>query len=932
MKRTSLLVAFLTGLLLVLALATPRFVLGKSVEPVSSPQTALTFPVQSPLPSSRLIAEADTSDPELPKNFDQVVKGMQRMEGLFPIYRDRSSGKVYAELKPNQLSTFFLCTVTLESGLGQRGVYSGFPLADYVFYFRRVENKIQFVVPNVNFRARADDPLLRSIQNSFTSSVLQALPIKAYHPKRQSYLIDLGNLFLSDLPGLTQMLPLLLGTAYTLDTSKTYFDSVKPFPLNLELASVYGFNGEPKEGSEVPFLDAVPDDRTFSLKVRYSLSQLPSNNGYTPRKADDRVGYFITAYQNLSDNSSRTPFTRYINRWHLEKQDPTAPLSPPKKPIVFWIENTVPLEYRDTVREGVLLWNKAFEKIGFKDAIQVQQMPDRAGWDPADIRYNTIRWISSFEMGFLGLGPPRVNPLTGEILDADVLIDSSVVRFMNERYRTLAQQNQMKVMPALAKLTGNPDLCGYGTASQYLRRSQPAQPTNARLTLQLLSGYDLCFSMEATHQLTVGSMAMTMLQDISPDSAEMKRYVKEFVRMLVAHEIGHTLGLRHNFRASAMLTPAELNNREITQKRGLIGSVMDYSAVNLAPQGTPQGDYFTQTVGAYDEWAIAYGYTPTGITPAQTEAQFLQNTARRAPEPDLAYATDEDTLAGLDPLVNRFDLSSDLLTYAPWQLENARQMWQRLDQRYPATGGSYSDVRMMFDEIFDYYFQYTRFLTAYIGGQSFNRFRNGDAEGRLPFEPVPLEKQKQAFSLLQKYAFDETMFHFSASFLQKLAPSRWSHWGENPELRSLDYPIHDRILYLQAAILGELLDYDRLARLRDADLKGQTEQSFTLPELLEGLQTTIWREVLQPPERLQLSSLRRGLQRVYLDTMTRIVLRQVTVPDDARTLAWYNLKQLYTSVDGVLGRKDKLDISTRAHLEETRDRIAKTLNAQLQTQ
>ncbi|UBF26110.1 zinc-dependent metalloprotease [Kovacikia minuta CCNUW1] len=509
---------------------------------------------------------------------------------------------------------------------------------------------------------------------------------------------------------------------------------------------------------------------------------------------------------------------------------------------------------------------------------------------------------------------------------------ASFARFLKRQYQTLAQQNQMRLMPSLAKLTGNPELCSYGVASHYLKRSIPAKTlANPNLTLQLMGNYDLCFGLEASHQLAIGSMAMTMLQGVPLSSPEMKQYVQEFLRMLIAHEVGHTLGLRHNFRASAMLSPADLNNPAVTRQKGLVGSVMDYSAVNLAPQGTKQGDYFTHQVGPYDGWAIAYGYTPTNAFVPQAESRLLDKISRQAPEADLAYATDEDTFASLDPLVNRFDLSGDLLTYAPWQLENAHQMWQRLDQRYPAKGESFSDVRLMFDEVFDYYFQYSRFLTSYIGGQSFNRFRAGDAAGKLPFEPIPLEKQRQALALLQKYVFDERQFQFSPEFINKLAPSRWNHWGETPEFQTLDYPIYDRILFLQSAILNELLGNEHLARLRDAELKTQSGQAFPMPELFATLQTAVWREVLQPTDNLRLSSLRRGLQREQMNALIRMVLRSVDVPEDARTLAWYNLKQLRSALDNAL-RKENVDALTRAHLEESSDRITKALNAQLQTQ
>lgn len=943
MKPISLVATFVLGLLLVLL---PAYV--RSEPPLLShraiAQQTRSSPVSAAQADVQGTAELDPTDQNQAKEdetdqvsskllpFEQAVKGTERLKGLFTLYRDRAAGKLYAEIKPDQLNVNYLCTITMESGIGQGGIYGGLPLKDFLFNFHRVGNKLQFVVPNVFFRTRPGDPLQRSIKRSFSDSVLQALTIRSVHPQRKSLLIDLSPLFLSDLPGLSQFLAEMLGSTYNLDASKSSFGPVQAFPLNVELESDYGISGG--TGSEPPpYLSALPDSHTFNLRVRYSLSHLPTNHRYQPRLADDRVGYFISAYQDFSDDSPRDPFVRYIQRWHLQKQDPKAPLSPPEKPIVFWIENTVPLEYRDAVRDGALMWNKAFEQIGFKDAIAVRQMPDDAKWDPADVRYNTIRWLSSFDADFLGMGPSRVNPLTGEILDADILIDASFARYLKKKYQMLSQSQSMRSMPALMQLTGNPRLCGYGMAAHFFKQSMPAPAFKAQRTLQLLGNYDLCYGMEASRQLSIGAMSLSMLHNVAPGSAAMKQFVQSFLRSLIAHEVGHTLGLRHNFRGSTMLSPDALNNTETTHQHGLVSSVMDYSAVNLAPQGTTQGDYFTQTIGPYDEWAIAYGYTPSDALVPQAETRLLDKIAGRAAEPALAYATDEDIYADLDPLTHPFDLSGDLLTYAPWQMENAQKMWRQLDQSAPATGESFSDLRLKFDEIFDYYFQYSSFLTTYIGGQSFNRFKGGDGAGRLPFEPVPAEKQRQALALLETHVFDAKQFHFSPAFLNKLAPSRWNHWGAEPQTSSLDYPIHDRILLLQSVVLRELMQSDRLSRLRDADLKTQVGQTFALPELFDTLQTAIWQEVIKPEETLKLSSLRRGLQREYLKTLTGMVLRTADVPDDARTLAWYELKQLASALDHVLKRQAKdADTETRAHLEETRDRIAKTLDAKLQTQ
>ena len=913
------------------------------IEPAGARQDSV--PPQSHLASQRIeVREGETGAKEANKSekqdnpafidakesnlqpFDKLIKDTSLLKGLFTLYRHKDTGKIYLELKPQQLNKNYLGTVTMESGIGERGIYSGMPLQDFLFYFRRVNNNLHFVVRNVNFRTRPGDPQARSLNRSFSDSVLYSLPIKSIHPQRQTILVDLGELLLKDVPGLSSQLSSLLKAPYKLDDKKSYFGDAKAFPLNMEIESVYGFSNSGTE-KEMAYLPTLPDSRALTLRVRYSLSQLPENENYRPRLADERIGYFITAYQDFSSDNRNDPFVRYINRWHLEKQDPNAPLSPPKKPIVFWIENAVPLEYRDAIKEGVLMWNLAFEKAGFKDAIEVRMMPNDAKWDPADVRYNTIRWINTVD-GFFALGPSRVNPLTGEILDADILIDASFVRGLKQEYRSLVKQNQSQPQSLLSHLMGNRNLCtnGLGSGENLSPLDIASEPFS-----KLATEYDLCYGMEAANQFAIGSIALSLSHNTMPSSDRMKDYIHQYLRLIISHEVGHTLGLRHNFRGSTMLKPEELNNTDITRIKGLATSVMDYIPPNLAPRGMKQGDYFPADIGSYDKWAIQYGYTPSGAAHPLAERRFLEQIAQLSGNPELAYATDED-MFDVDPDVNAWDNSSDVLRYSQWQLDNARAMWTRLNKRYPIPGESYSKLSEMFDTVFSHYLRHIYYTTKYIGGQSFYRNHAGDYNTRLPFESVPVEKQRQALATLQKYIFASDAFNFPPELLNKLAPSRWMHWGNEVMIGRLDYPIHDSIYSMQSLVLKELLSGDRLARLRDIELKSQPGEALTLPELFDTLQEGIWTEVLQPNGKsIKISSLRRSLQREHLKIMMSMVLRTKYVPEDARTLAWYNLRQLRDKLNKTISNSGNLDDYTKAHLEETRDRVNKALNAQIQS-
>jgi Met-zincin/Domain of unknown function (DUF5117) len=948
MKRMTAFLAFVLGLSLALGplglnylraqAASPREIgqqaIQKIFRPGNSPKPApkITAPDISQSstgaspegkPSSGPKRPGEESDPFRP--FELVTKDANRTQGLLTLYRNEKNGKLYAEILPEQLERNFLMVMTLESGIGEKGLYSGMPAGDFLFRLRRVNNTVQFVVPNNYFRATQGTPMRRSIDRSFSDSVLEVLPIRSIHSARKSLLVELNPLLLGDLPGIGSALGSI---AYAPNPNRTYFGQVKNLPLNVEIESIFGFDGGGGGGPMPSFFQALPDSRAFDLKLRYSISELPENTGYKPRLADDRLGYFITAFQDFNDDSQRQPFVRYINRWQLDKKDPSAAVSEPREPITFWIENTVPVEYREAVRDGILMWNQAFEKIGFKDAVVAKQMPDKADWDPADVRYNTIRWFNSTDAIF-AMGPSRVNPLTGQILDADIVVDANFVRSLKQEYRTIIEQNQESTVPFVSALIGKQNLCNYGPAGKQLARKQKEAPKigKLRFTPHPIGTQDLCYGIEAAQQFALGNMHLQLMQNNLPSSPEMKVYVNQFLRELIAHEVGHTLGLRHNFRASAMLKPEELNNTELTRQKGLVASVMDYTAVNLAPQGTKQGEYYTSRVGPYDEWAISYGYSTTGAKTPMEERSALQKIANRAAEPDLAYATDEDVFSFLDPQTNLFDLSSNLLTYGQWQMDNARAMWKRLEQRYPLQGESFNDVRVAFNAVFGYYFQYASFLTNYVGGQSFNRYRYGDSS-RLPFESVSLVDQRLALDVIQKNVFDEKAFQFEPSLLNKLAPSRWDHWGANPAVFRLDYPIFESVLTLQSITLYDLLSYDRLSRLRDGELKNPS-QTLPIPELFDRLQSGIWGEVLNPGDRVQLSGLRRALQREYMGILIGMVLRQDNAPEDARTVARYELRQLRDAIGKAVRKVDRKDIYTLAHLEEAQDRIAKAIEAPL---
>jgi len=238
-----------------------------------------------------------------------------------------------------------------------------------------------------------------------------------------------------------------------------------------------------------------------------------------------------------------------------------------------------------------------------------------------------------------------------------------------------------------------------------------------------------------------------------------------------------------------------------------------------------------------------------------------------------------------------------------------------------------------FGAVLNYYLNNVNFVAKYVGGQSFYRLYVSDtpsssslpnSRNRLPFESVPVDKQREALATLQKYVFAEDAFNYPPDLLNKLAPSRWRHWGSFPRIGRLDFRVHDIVSLVQGSVLFDLLSNDRLSRLKDIELKSKSGESLTLPELFDTLQAGIWTEVFKPTSGgIKISSLRRGLQRQHLDMLSGMVLRTERVPEDARSLAWYKLRQLDEKLKNVNSKDDY----TKAHLLESRDRIHKVLNS-----
>ena len=368
--------------------------------------------------------------------------------------------------------------------------------------------------------------------------------------------------------------------------------------------------------------DGVIDYRGATVVIHYSLVKLP-DAGYHPRYADDRVGHFLNATKDFGNADPDTNFVRMINRWRIEKADHSAKLSPPKHRMIWWVENTVPDEYRPYVQAGIEEWNKAFEPLGIRNAIEVRWQTEKDEFDPEDINYCTFKWITTNQT--YAMSCLRSNPLTGEMIDGDVIFDAGFIKAYKKEYALLtgASANGMDagepiavgeiLSPILAakKGFGLPNPVGLGSKNFAVR---PADWTELQSKLRRrmsANGNAGCqYSCGMQYEMGLAALAMADAGKSGPGEGLTEEFIGQGIKEIVMHEVGHSLGLRHNFKASTMLPADKLNDTEVTHKKGLVGSVMDYSPINIAPKGQKQGDYYTTTIGPYDYWAIEYAYKP----------------------------------------------------------------------------------------------------------------------------------------------------------------------------------------------------------------------------------------------------------------------------------------------------------------------------------
>ena len=874
--------------------------------------------------------------PGSPPPFGTVIKDARRIDGPLTLWQKED--KVWIELLPAQLGKPFLLSPKIRSGIGEAWVLGGlmaFPVngagGQQVVEFVRVHNQMRLQARNTDIVAKPGTPEERAVQASYANSLLGSVPVISQpHPDRKSVLIEANGLFLTDMLGVGMMLQRGLRQGYALDRSNSVITGVRGSEVAtiIETENHYfsGAVGVPLAGGAMgglfgglaPALPRyLPDTRSMLVGLHYSLAPLPEQPMAT-RRADPRIGLFSTTVLDFGNDLATSPRQRYINRWRLEKKDPAAALSEPVKPVTFWIDRNVPLAYRETVRAAILEWNKAFEKLGISQALRVEQQSDDAKFDTLDFGVASVRWMMNAEPSFGAIGPSHIDPRTGEILDADIAFEGMAARSA----RTLRARVLPGAQSSAAATTVDAVPPSFANPISFFPQAETSQG-------HANSPHAYCqHASMAAEQLGYAMDVMQARDELEPDSPLAQQFVQDYVKEAIMHEVGHALGLRHNFRASRAYTEAQLADAEFTRANGTTGSVMEYTAVNLPRPGQSGGVPFQTALGPYDYWAIEYAYKPMapGLTAAAEQAE-LQRIAARSSEPLLAYGTDEDHAFGIDPETLQLDLGADPIAFASKRLAIARDLFNRQETRALSPTSDYSVLRRSVAFAVGDVTRAVGVLVRQIGGV--RTLRDYPGSGREPLQPVPAALQREALSLVSTAVLSPEGLSLSPALQRRLAPD----YLDRAEALggSTDFLLQQRLLDLQRAVLAYLMS-DSIA-VRVLDSVGKVDvgaDAFQLAELYQQLADSVWRDLADGTS--SITPARRDLQRDHLNRLALAVVRPGgNGRADSRGLLRLQARQLLGKLE-TAQRRNKADEATRAHLADSLDTLRQALAATIQRQ
>lgn len=814
------------------------------------------------------------------KSIKDITEKCIKIDGLFPMYKDTTNGNTFIEINKDHLDKEFIYFSYVENGVLDAWMFKGAYRSSKIFKVNKHYDRIEFTLENTKYYFDEENEISKASEANINTPIIISEKVEGQNKDEERWLIKGESVFMaSSFSTLKPTYPPMwkgfkLGKMNK-DKSKTVAINNYPENTDVRVQLVYENSGASTYGSQ-----SLTDGRFVGITYHHSLIAVPENN-FQPRRDDPRVGYFMTTVTDLT-TADVTPYRDMIHRWDLQKKDPTAAVSEPVEPITWWIENTTPAEIRPIIKEGVETWNTAFEKAGFKNAVVVKIQPDDADWDAGDIRYNVLRWTSSPNPPFGGYGPSFVNPRTGQILGADVMLEYVYIlgRLQQEEYFDIAGISFMEEEKDLPYFGDEHDhkLCQAGAIM--------------------------------SQEVLFGQNALEMI-DVS--EIDKNRFLTESIQRLVLHEVGHTLGLNHNMKGSTIQSVEDLKNMEKMKAEGMCNSVMEYPAINFALNKEEQALFYDYKPGFYDDWVIEFGYSQ-GLEDAKAEEKRLSKILSRSSDPRLVFGNDADDMRsagkGIDPMVNIYDLSSDPVAYGIDRIKLIdEKLMPKLLDKFTNDGESFAELRRAFLVLGGQKWGQLNVMTKHIGGISVSRTFEEEGNEIDPYTPIAYDKQKAAMNALKKYAFAPNAFTHDEELVRHLQMQRR---GFNQPRTGEDPKLHDRILGMQSALFRHLLHPNLLKRITDSELYGN---AYSLSEYMTDLTDAVF----TADNNRSVNSIRQNLQLEYTKKLIGYLKMKKTLPS-TQSMVLYEINRIKRFASATGG-----NVATKAHRQHLKLMIKKAL-------
>lgn len=696
-------------------------------------------------------------------DYDKLTSGASsRSEGMFDVIA--KDGKYYFEIPCTLMGRDMLVVnkfVKVPAELNEAGANRGMNYANQMVRFeldsekKEVRVRQQRPSPDVV----ADDALARSVSDNYISPIIASFKIETYSPDSSAVLIKVNDIYDGTKSSFNNVFyDINIGSSPKSDLSR--IKSIKAFDNNIYAVS------------ELTTSVTEPGGTVYvSVEVGSTLLLLPEKP-MARRFVNPRVGYFTESGLRYGDKQQRVSRGNYITRWRLEPKPGEAAaylageLVEPAKPIVFWIDNTTPPQWRPYIRKGIEDWNSAFEGAGFKNAVRVEQMPDSTDIDMDDINYSVINYAASTMSN--AMGPSITDPRSGEILEADIMWWHNVLDILHDW-----------------------------------------------IVLQTGAVDERARSLELPEEL-----------------------IGDAMRFVACHEVGHSLGLRHNMMASAAFPTDSLRSREFVNKLGgTSSSIMDYARFNYVAQPGDGVEILSPHIGPYDRFAIEYGYRWYGIEDPDADHDRLQALLDAHTDDLYRYSEAQDSREALDPRALSEDLGADPVKSAKYGIANLKRIMPNIIEwtRSGKPGQDYDEASRLYYSAVGTWQRYAYHVLANVGGMYVDNTTVGD--GRKTYTFVDADLQRQAVD----YFIDEVLVHPSWLFDAEVAD--YTYLVSNTPVGRMEHSPNYILKNAQSYLLWDMLSDNRIVRMYENEAQNG-EKAFKASEMMDMLHKSIFKKTI----------------------------------------------------------------------------------------